>query len=75
MNKSQFLATLQDMLQCDEALQEDTVLAEREEWDSLAIMVLISFFDKNFGQRIAYNDLRQCRTIADLIALSKGAIA
>lgn len=75
MNKSQFLATLQDMLQCDEALQEDTVLAEREEWDSLAIMVLVTFFDKNLGQHIAYDDIRKCRTIADLIALSKGAIA
>lgn len=75
MNKSQFLATLQDMLQCDEALQEDTVLAEREEWDSLAIMVLVTFFDKNLGLRIAYDDIRKCRTIADLIALSKGAIA
>lgn len=75
MNKSQFLETLQDMLQCDEALQEETVLADREEWDSLAIMVLVTFFDKTFGLHVAYDDFKKCHTVAELIALSKGAIA
>lgn len=75
MNKTLFLETLQDMLQCDDTLQEETVLADREEWDSLAVMVLVTFFDKQLGLHVAYDDIKNCRTVADLMALSKGLIA
>lgn len=51
------------------------MLADLEEWDSLAFMVLIAFFDKNFGQRIVFDDLKNCRSPASLIALAKDAIA
>lgn len=75
MNKQDFLIALQDMLQCEIELHGNTVLADLEEWDSLAFMVLIAFFDKNFGQRIVFEDLTKCRDAASLIALANGAIA
>lgn len=74
MNKQDFLLALQDMLQCEIKLHEDTVLADLEEWDSLAFMVLIAFFDKNFEQRIVFEDLAKCTDAASLIALANGAI-
>ena len=57
MTRQEFLTTLQEMLQCDMELHEDTVLTDLEEWDSLAFMVVIAFFDKNFGQRITFDTL------------------
>lgn len=74
MNKEGFLAELQDILQCDDALSEDTTLADLEEWDSLSMMTLIAFFDKNFGQRVRFDALRACRQVHDIIALGNGAI-
>lgn len=75
MTKSDFIAELQEMLQTDDTLAEDTALADLEEWDSLAFMLLIAFFDKNFGQRITFEDLGVCETPLDIMELSKGAIA
>ncbi len=75
MTKKEFLCSLQEMLQCSEAIEETTVLADLEEWDSLAFMVLIAFFDKTWGQRIVFDDLKPIRTVAELISLTNGAVA
>lgn len=72
MTKQDFFSALQDMLQCDEPLTAATELTSMEEWDSLAFMAVIAFFDKNFGQRIVFSDLKKCRTVADVMALAKG---
>lgn len=75
MTKADFLARLQEMLQTDAALAGDTVLGDLEEWDSLAFMLLIAFFDKQFGIRITFDEVRACATPADIIRLARGAIA
>ncbi len=75
MTKKEFLCSLQEILQCSEAIEETTVLTELEEWDSLAFMVLIAFFDKTWGQRIVFDDLKLIRTASELIMLTKGAVA
>ena len=74
MNKNEFLKALQDMLQADETLTEDTTLASLEEWDSLAFMVVIAFFDKNFEKKLTFEDLSACKTPAALMQLAGGAI-
>ena len=74
MTKNEFLAALEDMLQTDTELAEDTPLAGMEEWDSLAFMVLIAFFDKNFGKKLTFEDLSACKTPGALMLLSGGAI-
>lgn len=75
MTKAEFLSELQEMLQLAEPLQEDAALGGLEEWDSLAYMVLIAFFDKKFHQRITFEMLGRCKTPADIAALAQGAIA
>ena len=75
MTKEAFLAEFQNMLQRDDPVEEETTLASLEEWDSLARMVLIAFFDRTFGQRITFDAFNACRTVADLMALAQGAIA
>lgn len=74
MTRNEFLHALQDMLQSDTALADDTALAGLEEWDSLAFMVLIAFFDKNFGKKLTFEDLTACKTPAALMQLADGAI-
>lgn len=74
MTKNEFLAALEDMLQTDTELAEDTPLAGMEEWDSLAFMVLIAFFDKNFGKKLTFEDLSACKTPGALMRLAGGAI-
>lgn len=74
MTKNEFLAALQDMLQTDTELAEDTPFAGLEEWDSLAFMVVIAFFDKNFGKKLTFEDLSACKTPAALMLLADGAL-
>lgn len=73
--KADFLAQLQEMLQTDAVLAEDTELLDIEEWDSLAFMLLIAYFDKHFGRRVTFDTLKDCDTPADIIRLAEGAIA
>lgn len=75
MTRADFLARLQELLQTDTALEADTPLWDMEEWDSLAFMVLIAFFDKQFGIRLTFDAIKACATPADIIGLSNGAIA
>lgn len=74
MKKYDFLAELQEILQAEEALQESTKLETLEEWDSIAFMVLIAFFDRNFGKKLTFEDLAAVKTPEDLISLSQGEI-
>lgn len=74
MTRNEFLTALQDMLQTDAELGEDTPLAGLEEWDSLAFMVVIAFFDKNFNQKLTFEDLSACKTPAALMQLAGGAL-
>ena len=75
MNKSDFLAELQELLQTDEAIDEATDLTSLEEWDSIAFMVLIAYFDREFSKKLTFEDLGACKTPADLISLAQGGIA
>lgn len=75
MTQQEFIQELEDILQYDQKLDTQTMLSDMEEWDSLAFMVIIAFFSKQFNQTITFQDLKACRTPADIILLSKGAIA
>ena len=75
MNTNTFLAEFQEILQRDEALSLDDVLADIEEWDSLSMMATIAFFEKHFKIKVVFQELKKLKTIADLAALAKGAVA
>ena len=75
MTRQEFCVELQEMLQCEETLHEETILSDLEEWDSLSIMILITFFDKKFGQRITFDEVKACSGVTDLIAAAKGSIS
>ena len=66
MNREEFLEEMTDVLQTEEDLTFDTVLADLEEWDSLSIMSTMAFLDKNFGVKTAMADYKAMNTIEDI---------
>lgn len=68
MTKEEFCTEMQDVLQTDEELIPETVLGDLEEWDSLAMMATMAFFDKTFGIKMGLKDFRAMQTLGDLMA-------
>lgn len=74
LSKNEFLAQLQDMLQTEAQLSLNTNLKALEEWDSLAAMVLIAFFDKELKKAVSFEAVAACETPAQIIGLADGVI-
>lgn len=70
MTQNEFLEALKDALQREEDLSLDMALADLEEWDSLAIISLISLFDAQLGRKVSGNDLRGAVFVRDLVRLA-----
>lgn len=66
MTTEDFLIQLQEVLQTDSVLTTDTVLADLDEWDSLAQMATMSFLNRNFGIKTNIAELAALGTVADL---------
>ncbi len=74
MLQSVFLEELRDLLQRDDPIHPDMELRDMSEWDSLAIMSCMAYFDKQFSIKTKIAEYKTLRTISDLIALAGGAI-
>jgi acyl carrier protein len=71
MTKQDLITEIEDILQMDEgSLNEATVLASLEDWDSLAFISIIALFDKKLGKKVPLDELKQCQSVGDIIALS-----
>lgn len=68
MTKEEFCVEMQDVLQTDEELAPETVLADLDEWDSLAMMATMAFLDKTFGVKVGLKDFKGMNTLSDLMA-------
>lgn len=68
MTREEFMNKMQDVLQTEAALVDDTVLMDLDEWDSLSMMATMAFADKNFGIKLSMADFRAMNTMADLAA-------
>ena len=70
MHLKEFLTEFQDLLQRDDPLSPDSRLEDLDEWDSLAIMAVIAWFDKQFGRTLNFGNFKGLQTVADVAALS-----
>lgn len=70
MKKTEFLEALQDILQTDDEVFEDENLEDKEEWDSLSKMAVMAYFKKNFDLSINLDNLKDIKTVLDLIKLA-----
>lgn len=59
---------LQDLLDV-ESLQRESLLEDFEDWDSLCIITLITFLDKEYNVNLYTNDLKSAKTVGDLMDL------
>lgn len=71
MTQQELLNHIKDAIQRDEELSADMALEELEEWDSLAIVSMISLYDSLFSLTVTGNDLRECKKVEDLIQIAK----
>ncbi len=49
-----------------DSLTAETEFHELDEWSSISVMLLIAFFDDEFGKEITTADIRGAKTIQDL---------
>lgn len=70
MKKSEFLIALEDVLQMEDELTATQDLSLLDEWDSLSKMAVMAYYKKNFGVGITLNDLKDIKTVEDLIKLA-----
>ena len=49
-----------------EVLTPETTFHDLDEWSSISVMLLIAFFDEEFGKEISTADIKNALTIQDL---------
>ena len=70
MNRSEQLKAIRADVDALAQADEATVLAALPQWDSLAILLVISHFEHVYGIEIQGAQVRACRTVAELLNLS-----
>lgn len=71
MTKNEFLEELKEAMHRDESLDENMLLDDIDEWDSLAFVSIMVLFKNLFDIKITGDDLKKCQKVSDLIALAK----
>jgi len=66
MTRDEFIVEIQDVLQTEDELSFETVLADLPEWDSLAVMSTMAFLDSSFGVKTSMADYNAMKTIEDI---------
>lgn len=59
---------LQDLLDV-QSLDKTSILEDFEDWDSLCIITLITFLDKEYNINLYTNELKAAKNVGDLIDL------
>lgn len=50
-----------------EEIKEDAILAEYDEWDSVAVLSFIALMDEEFGKEVRGGEIRKLITVKDLM--------
>lgn len=68
MERNEIIRMIEDMLDVNQgSLNEDSVLAQIEEYDSMAKLSLIVMCDDEFGKKLTGERLIQFETIKDIL--------
>ncbi len=68
MKQEEKIALLEDMLELDGGtLKPETVLADIEEYDSMAKLSLIVLMDDEFGKKLTGEQIREFKTVQDIL--------
>ena len=58
---------LSEILEVD--VNEESILDDFEEWDSLAVLQIISFFNSEYSLSVAASQIKNAKTVKDLYNL------
>ncbi len=53
----------------EEDVNEDSILDDFEEWDSLAVLQIISFFNSEYSLSVVASQIKNAKTVKDLYNL------
>ncbi|HHV98645.1 MAG TPA: acyl carrier protein [Clostridiaceae bacterium] len=68
MTVKEKLNILEELLSIQkDTLDENSLLEDIEEWDSMAVISLIAMFDSLFGKEIKSEEIKRFRTVKDII--------
>ena len=70
MNKEDFLRELEDILQRETPCKEPDLLADYDEWDSVSKMSITAYFSGTFGINLNASDLKNLKTVSDIIKVA-----
>ncbi|MCI9655122.1 MAG: acyl carrier protein [Lawsonibacter sp.] len=69
MELTKKIALLEETLDTEEGvLTPETSLDTVEEWDSIAMLSLIAMLDEEFDKTITGKELKELKTVADILA-------
>ena len=71
MEKKHFIELLKETLEIDESVQidENTMLTDLEEYDSLSTLGIIALIDEHFGKKLSGGDLQSITTVKSLMEM------
>lgn len=70
MNKIEKIRLIEEIMELEEdTLNEDSVLSNYDEWDSLTIISYIVLMDTQFDKNISINEIKRFITVKDAINL------
>jgi acyl carrier protein len=75
MTKSEFYRGLEEIVEVDEGtITGSETLDALGGWDSLAVVSFIAFADESLNAPISGSQLRECKTVQDLLSLVRDKI-
>ena len=70
MDEKTFLINMEELLELDaETLSTSIELTSLEQWDSLAFVSFLAMADSKYNTKVIPSELRQCKTVGDLMKL------
>ena len=72
MDITEFIEKFAEAIEIEnvEALTPKTVFHELDEWSSISVMLIIAFFDEEFGKELTNAAIKQAVTVQDLYNLA-----
>ncbi|MTJ92983.1 MAG: hypothetical protein F8N36_08995 [Desulfovibrio sp.] len=72
MQHNEFIDIFKDVIQSDSDIAMDSTLEGIEEWDSMAMMALIAYFDVKLGITVTFDQLHALKCVRDVALLVPG---
>ena len=72
MRTDEFIEIFKDVIQSDSDIDINSTLAEIEEWDSMAMMALIAYFDVKLNIAVSFDQLHALSSVKDIAMLVPG---